>query len=926
MKDNSSNIQKSESDQKIHEKIKSIDSPKITKNNFFDDFLLSPDKKPMNQKFFPSKENYFGVKTSPYCTQRCISPKSHHSPILNYYAGLSPESHDFTYYSPKNESLSKLKSNNSMKVSPNFNTSPSAIFNATGGSTKNLKTIQEEDSKTLQEKIAPYVGVENIIKNGNDEEDDDDDEDGQGVFVLSFREDGQDLDPNKPIHNYTEENEENIKVIKNKENLNLNNNKDIEENKVKNIIDKSEFKPYIPNILRNQQNYINFYDEGNYPYNNNFNFPNNNYMNMNINLPPNFNNMNNINNNNMINPIPTNIINNINYIDDANIENNENKTQSHSFFYNGDNYQLNDLNDYKKPDYKKTGEIPSITQADVVTTITANNKVIKRINPNVYLNESLEFLAFNILPLAQDQAGCRYLQEIVEKDPINATKYFYKAMIPYLVTLIKDPFGNYLVQKLFPYLTGEEIKILLDNIAPNVSDLGSNHHGTRVIQNIIHYLKTPESVQTFLNMIKPFIIPLLKEMHGAHIINKFISIHPEYSSDINKLIIDNCSSLATHKHGCCFLQKILESPDSPMKNQLIRNLIDNFFVLIIDQFGNYVIQSILFLNNNKYSSEIALRISESAPYYSKHRYSSNVIEKCFDFCGKRERNILIEKICTPEIITDLILDEHGNYVMQKALYYADYEVKEEILKIVKPLIPKIRNTSFGDKLLNRLFSMYPKLNNRNLNDDRKGNRYQYGNLNNNYMNNGNYRNKKYNNNYGFMKNNNFNNDGYMNMNRFNNINNFNNVNNYNNFENNTNDGNNSINSINSINSNSNINNNINNKFEMNSKNDINTDNLDLNNNNNVSLNNIYNINNNTINININSNQEENGENKINLKNPNNNIVNEDKNINEDESNYNNNPNEHKKKKKKKKGKKVRKSSDKLNSENVNNSNNNENID
>jgi hypothetical protein len=426
-------------------------------------------------------------------------------------------------------------------------------------------------------------------------------------------------------------------------------------------------------------------------------------------------------------------------------------------------------------------------------------------------------------------------------------------------------------------------------------------------------------------MIKPFIIPLLKEMHGAHIINKFISIHPEYSSDINKLIIDNCSSLATHKHGCCFLQKILESPDSPMKNQLIRNLIDNFFVLIIDQFGNYVIQSILFLNNNKYSSEIALRISESAPYYSKHRYSSNVIEKCFDFCGKRERNILIEKICTPEIITDLILDEHGNYVMQKALYYADYEVKEEILKIVKPLIPKIRNTSFGDKLLNRLFSMYPKLNNRNLNDDRKGNRYQYGNLNNNYMNNGNYRNKKYNNNYGFMKNNNFNNDGYMNMNRFNNINNFNNVNNYNNFENNTNDGNNSINSINS-NSNSNINKNINNKFEINSKNEINTDNLDLNNNNNVSLNNIYNINNNTINININSNQEENGENKINLKNPNNNIVNEDKNINEDESNYNNNPNEHKKKKKKKKGKKVRKSSDKLNSENVNNSNNNENID
>ena len=572
--------------------------------------------------------------------------------------------------------------------------------------------------------------------------------------------------------------------------------------------------------------------------------------------------MNNINNNNMINPIPTNIINNINYIDDANIENNENKTQSHSFFYNGDNYQLNDLNDYKKPDYKKTGEIPSITQADVVTTITANNKVIKRINPNVYLNESLEFLAFNILPLAQDQAGCRYLQEIVEKDPINATKYFYKAMIPYLVTLIKDPFGNYLVQKLFPYLTGEEIKILLDNIAPNVSDLGSNHHGTRVIQNIIHYLKTPESVQTFLNMIKPFIIPLLKEMHGAHIINKFISIHPEYSSDINKLIIDNCSSLATHKHGCCFLQKILESPDSPMKNQLIRNLIDNFFVLIIDQFGNYVIQSILFLNNNKYSSEIALRISESAPYYSKHRYSSNVIEKCFDFCGKKERKILVQKVCSPEVIADLILDEHGNYVVQKALYYADQKEKEFILNNIIMLIPKIRCVPFGEKLLNRLVLTYPVLNS-----------YLYDNINlPDYMqnlsleNNNVYqqRNKKKKGKKKKKNNNNINNENNTNENMF-----FNNSNPF-------------LNNNNFLNNNINVNNNI----TINNYNNINNDQMNLNQNKNPNFEN----------------------NPINYMNYNNNLMNNEFNQNPNfmQNNINNNDNENKKKAKKKRKNKNKK--------------------
>ena len=131
---------------------------------------------------------------------------------------------------------------------------------------------------------------------------------------------------------------------------------------------------------------------------NNYNYQNYNYMK----YPQNFNNM--VNNN--INSLSLN--DSLNYI--SNYEN-----QSQNFYYNGDNYQINTAKEYKKKDYTKFGQIPSITPEDVVTTITSNNKVIKRINPNVYLNESVEFLAHNISILAQDQAGCRYLQETVEK-------------------------------------------------------------------------------------------------------------------------------------------------------------------------------------------------------------------------------------------------------------------------------------------------------------------------------------------------------------------------------------------------------------------------------------------------------------------------------------------------------------------------------
>ncbi len=168
--------------------------------------------------------------------------------------------------------------------------------------------------------------------------------------------------------------------------------------------------------------------------------------------------------------------------------------------------------------------------------------------------------------------------------------------------------------------------------------------------------------------------------------------------------------MATHRHGCCVLQKFLDGSYKELRNELIKSLINNCLVLITDQFGNYVIQTVLLLNNKKTSSEIALKISNNIPYYSKHRYSSNVVEKCFDYCEEEEKKMFVEKLSPPEILEELILDDHGNYVIQKALHYSEGKIREKMLKDIIPLIPKIREVSFGDRLLSKLFSIYPQLN------------------------------------------------------------------------------------------------------------------------------------------------------------------------------------------------------------------------
>lgn len=145
------------------------------------------------------------------------------------------------------------------------------------------------------------------------------------------------------------------------------------------------------------------------------------------------------------------------------------------------------------------------------------------------------------------------------------------------------------------------------------------------------------------------------------------------------------------------------------KKKLINSLIDKCLVLIIDQFGNYVIQSVLLLDEIDASNAIALKLVENAPYYSKHKYSSNVVEKCFDYCDENARRKLIAVLSKPDVMTDLILDEHGNYVIQKVLSCADVKTQNEMLQNIPPIISKLKNVNFGERIISRLMVSYPQM-------------------------------------------------------------------------------------------------------------------------------------------------------------------------------------------------------------------------
>ena len=365
----------------------------------------------------------------------------------------------------------------------------------------------------------------------------------------------------------------------------------------------------------------------------------------------------------------------------------------------------NNKNEKKENDLSKIKEIKTIKSEDLIPTLI-NGKTILRINPFIYMNESYEFLSNNIYILLKDQCGCKFLQEKLDKDTINAICYFYPAILPNLLVLIKDSFANYFIQKICYYLDEDQIENILKIISPELFEICCNKYGSRTIQGIMNYMQTEKLRIFFFELIKPIFISLIYELNGIYIIYKFINEFPEFLNQINNIIVDNCINIAKHKGGNSFLENylIMINYINSFEQNIIDILINNCLNLIIDPKANYIIQFILTLGDNYIIESITNKILNDIALYSKNKYSNYVVEKLILISNNENRNKIINKLAKPEIMKDLICDQHGNYIILNAVKFSNKEKQEVMLNIINNLEPEIKKSLYGKIFLNKIYN------------------------------------------------------------------------------------------------------------------------------------------------------------------------------------------------------------------------------
>lgn len=118
---------------------------------------------------------------------------------------------------------------------------------------------------------------------------------------------------------------------------------------------------------------------------------------------------------------------------------------------------------------------------------------------------------------------------------------------------------------------------------------------------------------------------------------------------------------------------------------------------------NYVIQHVIERGKPEDREKIISGVLGQVLELSKHKFASNVVEKCVAFGSYDDRQQIIDEIM--EVNTDssspllaMMKDGFGNYVIQKLLDVTEGEQRVQLVARIKPQLLALKRYTYGKHL------------------------------------------------------------------------------------------------------------------------------------------------------------------------------------------------------------------------------------
>lgn len=263
-------------------------------------------------------------------------------------------------------------------------------------------------------------------------------------------------------------------------------------------------------------------------------------------------------------------------------------------------------------------------RADVVRAVSVINE-----NANTGLPE--------LVSIALNAHGTRAVQKLIEtlssEEEIELTT---KALRPGVVTLIKDLNGNHVVQRCLQRLSAEDNQFIYDAAKKHSVEIATHRHGCCVLQRCIDHA-TEEQKRPLVQEIANQALVLARDPFGNYVVQYILDLGLSWANaEVMMRLVGNYAELSMQKFSSNVVEKCLKLADHQLeehRNVVVREIMSSPLLdrLLMDPYGNYVVQSTLMVTKGPLHSDLVERIRPHLPLIKNSPF------------GKRILRLLLEK-------------------------------------------------------------------------------------------------------------------------------------------------------------------------------------------------------------------------------------------------------------------------------------------
>ena len=236
-----------------------------------------------------------------------------------------------------------------------------------------------------------------------------------------------------------------------------------------------------------------------------------------------------------------------------------------------------------------------------------------------------------------------------------------------------DYYGNYFLQKFFPFCTHKHRMDILYSIKNDYIDIANNICGNHSLQCLISLQTSKEEKEITRLYTQNNLKELCYGGNSSHVISKIIKTFKEQERQyINTFVLNNLLDLCVDSNGICIVKEFIYNIESNYHIKLIISTFEKETTkLTLNQFGNFIIQEVIKFFGYNYCKKIIKNLINNIVEFSISKFSSNAIDFLIEYLSKKQFYTfckVLKKIFLKENnFKEMIKNKYSIYVIENCL-------------------------------------------------------------------------------------------------------------------------------------------------------------------------------------------------------------------------------------------------------------------